>query len=112
MDYNKELNLLSEYMNMYIQLLCYCTKCGGLRFPTISSLPTFEYFKEVYNDDRYSLSKPHYRDLKYLSNEKLVEDHCKGIGENWGEEVRYYNDWRGCKFFTEDVSGEFKKLNK
>ncbi len=112
MDYKKELDLLLEYMNIYIQLLCYCTKYGGLRILETSSLPTFEYFKEVYYDEAYSLSKPHYRDLKYLSDGKLVDDYCKGIGENWGEEVRYYNDWMGCKFFIEDVNGKFKKVNK
>lgn len=113
MDYNKELELLEEYMSVYIQLLPFCLTSINPRFPK-AQLPTFEYFKETQGDIRYSLSIPHYKDSMVFSMEAAKEylDPCKGMGISNGIRNRKFNYWMGCKYYTNNnVNGEFKNVS-
>lgn len=99
-EIDKEFDLLSEYMKMYIQILPRCVECGGLRIHK-PQLPTFEYCKKTYNDERYSLSMPGYKEAKMVyDNDKIGVVHAHGLGSINGIGYRYYNYWMGCKFFT------------
>lgn len=99
-EIDKEFNLLSEYLDIYIQLLPNSIECGGLRVHK-NQLPTFEYFKETYNDKRYSLVIPNYKESKTVyGKNKIGAVHTHGLGSINGIGYRYYNYWMGCKFFT------------
>lgn len=113
MDYNKELDLLSEYMDIYIQLLSYCVWIGtGLRIRHKNELPTFEYFKETYHKPSYSMVIPHYKEQVDISNNELAHIHTHGLGGEdsyKGIAYRYYNDWRGCKYYVNgNLNGNYE----
>ena len=104
---DNELKLLSEYMNVYVQLLPYCVQFGGKRINKMH-LPTFEYFKKTYSDARYSLAIPHYMESKASYNNQIQVVHTHGLGSDKGICSRYYNYWIGCKFFTSgNVEGNY-----
>jgi len=97
---DKEFELLKEYMNIYIQILPECVSCGGKKLHK-PQLPTFEYFKETYNDERYSLAIPNYKEAKTVYDKNQIGAvHTHGLGSISGIAYRYYNYWMGCKFFT------------
>jgi hypothetical protein len=99
-EIDKEFDLLSEYMKIYIQILPECVQCGGKRLHK-PQLPTFEYFKETYNDERYSLAIPNYKEAKTVYDKNQIGNvHTHGLGSINGIAYRYYNYWMGCKFFT------------
>lgn len=105
---DKEFELLKEYMNIYIQILPECVSCGGKRLYK-PQLPSFEYFKETYNDERYSLVIPHYKEAKMVYDDNQIGPvHTHGMGSIDGIAYRYYNYWIGCKFFTGgNIKGEY-----
>ncbi len=97
---DKEFDLLSQYMKIYIQILPECVQYGRMRIHK-SQLPTFEYFKETYNDERYSLVIPNYKEAKCIYDKNQIGAvHTHGLGSINGIAYRYYNIWIGCKFFT------------
>lgn len=97
---DKEFELLKEYINIYIQILPECVSCGGKKLHK-SQMPTFEYFKETYNDKRYSLAMPNYKEVKTVYNKNKIDSvYTHGLGSIDGIAYRYYNYWMGCKFFT------------
>ena len=106
MNWNREFDLLSEYMRIYIQLLPECVQCGGKRINK-PQLPTFEYFKQTYSDDRYSLVIPGYKEAKTISDNHVIPVHTHGLGSKNGIAYRHYNFWMGCKFFTGGISGNY-----
>ncbi len=116
LDIEKDLKLLGEYMDIYIQLLPECESCGGKRLKK-PQLPTFEYFKETYNDKRYSLVIPNYKEAKTVYNINTIGSvYTNGMGSIDGIAYRYYNYWIGCKFFTDgNITGNYtiepKELN-
>lgn len=97
-EIDSDFKLLYEYMNIYIQLLQYSVSCGGLRLD--NQLPTFEYFKQTYDESRYSLVVPHYKESVTVSDNKIVKAHTVGLGSINGIAYRYFNYWMGCKYFT------------
>lgn len=115
MNIDKEFELLKEYMSVYIQLLPYSWKCKSSKL-TISWLPSFEYFKNFYNDQAYSLSIPHFKESIEIPSHMTPMDilniyrqtgdilfrkvHTHGLGSEDGNAYRYYNFWEGCKYFT------------
>lgn len=107
-EIESEFDLLGEYMDMYVQLLPYCVVCGGLRIH-MEQLPTFEYFKESYNDSRYSLVVPHYKESKTVYDKcRIGSVHAHGMCAEEGIGYRYYNYWMGCKYFTGgNISGDY-----
>jgi len=113
MDINKEFELLSEYMNIYIQLLPECISCKGLRIHR-PQLPTFEEFKNTYNDERYSLVIPHFKESIICINNEVIPIYEHGLGGFNGTHSRYYNIWiGGCKYFTgNNIKGNFIINNK
>jgi hypothetical protein len=97
---DKEFELLKEYMSIYIQILPECVSYGGKKLHK-PQMPTFEYFKETYNDERYSLAMPNCKEAKTVYDiNQIGEVHTRGIGSIDGIAYRYYNYWMGCKFFT------------
>lgn len=99
-DIDKEFDLLSEYLEIYIQMLPKCVECGGKQIYK-PQIPTFEYFKETYNDERYSLAIPNYKEAKTVYDKNQIGAvHTHGLGSTNGTAYRYYNYWMGCKFFT------------
>jgi hypothetical protein len=99
-EIDREFTLLDEYMDMYIQILPECVSCGGLKIHK-PQLPTFKYFKETYNDARYSLVMPNFKESKTIYDKiKIGAVHTRGLGSIDGIAYRYYNYWMGCKFFT------------
>lgn len=99
-EIDKEFDLLNEYMKIYIQILPECVQCGGKRIHK-SQLPTFEYFKETYNEERYSLAISSYKEAKTVYDKNQIGAvHTHGLGSINGIAYRYYNSWMGCKFFT------------
>jgi len=117
LDLQKEFYLLEEYMSIYIQLLSECTSCGGKRIHK-SQLPTFEYFKETYNDKRYSLTRPVFKEPKAVyEGNRIAPVYTHGLGTDNGIAYRYYSYWMGCKYFTgNNVGGDYiintEELNK
>lgn len=104
---DEELDLLSEYMDVYIQLLPHCVQCGGDRIHK-PQLPTFEYFKATYDDDRYSLVIPHYKESKNVYGDRVGRVHSHGLGSFEGIARRHYNRWMGCKYFTDgNIHGDY-----
>jgi len=57
-EFDREQKILKEYMNIYARLLPYTWEFGGMKWP-IKQLPTLDYFKKHYNDERYALQVPH-----------------------------------------------------
>jgi hypothetical protein len=116
-DIDKEFDLFSEYLKIYIQILPECVQLGGDRIHK-PQLPTFEYFKETYNDKRYSLVIPNYKESKtVVRNNQIEAVHTHGLGSTNGIAFRHYNYWMGCKFFTGgNIQGnytiEIDELNK
>jgi hypothetical protein len=103
----KELNLLSEFMNVYVQLLFYCKELGGQRLSKYQ-LPTFEYFKETYYNESYSLAIPSFKESYILINNEYVPVYANGLGVADGDKFRYYNYWMGCKYFIgNNVNGDY-----
>jgi len=104
----KELDLLKEYMNVYIQLLPYSDSCGCNRLFK-SQLPTFEYFKKTYSDQSYSLAMPHFKEAKSIRYDRIVVSHISGIGSINGLGYRHYNYWMRCKYFTYgNIKGDYE----
>jgi len=114
---DNEFKLLKEYMDVYIQLLPYCDCCNGIRLKK-PQLPTFEYFKETYSNPAYSLVIPAFKESKTVYDKnKIVAVHTHGLGSTNGIAYRYYNYWKGCKFFTGgnikgDYTIEVKAMNE
>ena len=98
MNIENEFKLLKEYLDIYIQILPNCIQCGGNRINK-EELPTFEYFKKHYSDDRYSLVIPHYNEKKSIYDSRITTIHTHGINIGDGVFYRYYNYWMGCKYF-------------
>jgi len=99
-EIDKEFDLLGEYMKIYIQILPNCTSCGGTTINK-NQLPTFEYFKKTYNDERYSLAIPGYKESKTVYDKNQIGSvQTHGLGSTNGICYRYYNYWMRCKFFT------------
>jgi len=109
-DYEKELSLLGEYMNIYIQLLPYCWWFGGNRIATKNELPKFSEFKETYQSER-SMAIPNYREQVAIYDNKLANIYTHGMGNEKSERgiaYRYYNFWMGCKYYTSgNVNGQY-----
>ena len=103
-EIDKEFDLLVEYMSVYIQLLPELGK--KIRKP---QMPTFEYFKLTYNDDRYSLSIPHYKESKVIyDNNRIGVSYSHGLGSTNGIGYRLYNIWMGCKYFVDfNIDGDY-----
>jgi hypothetical protein len=93
-----ELNALSEYMDIYIQLLP--SVYDKPKILDIVNLPSFEYFKRTMHDERYSLSQPNYKDSKTVIDATICNVHTKGLSAINGIGYRYFNYWKGVKFFT------------
>jgi hypothetical protein len=108
----KDLELLSEYLDIYIQLLPNCTTCGGLKIKK-EQLPTFDYFKKTYTEINYSLVVPNFKEAKTVyDTNKIGEVYAHGIGSEKGIAYRYYNYWMGCKYFTGgNLSGDYNIEN-
>lgn len=104
---NKELKLLKEYMDIYIQLLPECIECGGKKISKIN-LPTFEYFKKTYYT-HYSLVSPNYIESKTIYDKNKISNiHTAGLGTSKGIAYRFYNFWMGCKYFTDgNLNGDY-----
>ena len=67
----------------------------------LNYLPSFQYFKETYNDERYSLAQPSYKESMDIYDGKTISrKHVHGMGCCNGIGYRYYNSWMGCIFFT------------
>jgi hypothetical protein len=95
-EIDQEFNLLIEYLNIYIQILPELGK--RINKP---QLPTFELFKKTYNDERYSLAMPHYKEAKTVYDKNQIGAvHTHGLGSINEIAYRHYNYWMGCKFFT------------
>ena len=105
---DKEFYLLKEYLDIIIQILPECKSCGGMKIHK-PQLPTFEYFKEYYNDKRYSLSLPNYKESKCFNKENnIAKVHTHGLGTKDGIGYRFYNMFMGCKFFTGgNIQGDY-----
>lgn len=101
-----EFYLLSEYMNIYIQILPNCVGCGG-KILHKQQLPTFEYFKKTYMNPSYSLIIPHFKESKTIYEDRIGSVSTHGIGSTNGIAYRYYNLWMGCKFFVNDMDGNY-----
>ena len=97
-EIEEELRLLKTYMEVYIQLLPECIECGGKRLHK-PQLPTFEYYKKTFNDSRYSLYIPHYKETKIIVDGKITNIYTHGMGTSNGIAYRGYNYWMGCKFY-------------
>lgn len=109
MDIDKEIELAKEYMNYFIQILFEAPRNEKLKVkrPEID-LPTFEFFKETYSDTRYSMSIPHYKESVNIVNSKVVKEHAHGLGSFEGIGYRYYNFFKGSKFYTgNNLKGDF-----
>lgn len=112
-EIEKEFELLSEYLDVFIQLLPYYIPCGGKRISKGYML-TFEEYK----NDRASFLIPFYKESKDIYDGKtIVPAYTHGIGASDGIAHRFYNFWKfGCKYFTGgNISGDFiinnNKLN-
>ena len=107
-----EFDLLDQYLKIYIQLLPYCIECGGMRIHK-PQLPTFEYFKEMYYHQDYSLVIPHFKESRFIKtndgvNYTFGKIHVHGLESYSGIGYRYYNYWMGCKYFLPDnVEGNY-----
>lgn len=102
-----EMELYKEYFSIYVQLLQYTFECGGMRIPKIN-LPTFEYFKKYYDDERYSLRIPHYKESVLINSScQLYSNHCIGMGIGDGMAYRYIGYWMGCKYFIDSIDGDY-----
>lgn len=88
----KELQLLKDYIEMYIQLLPYCVGFGGIRLHK-PQLPTFEEFKIV---QPYSGL---YKESYDIHNGKVYKQGTEGLGTSNGIAYRYFNYWKGCKYY-------------
>lgn len=89
--HKKEFDLLNEYMSMYIQLVFQSRR---------GVLPSFEYFKENYQSEAYSLSTPHYVEAYKWSNGLFSKVPTAGLGTAGFNAYKFYNYWRGVKFYT------------
>ncbi len=108
-EITKDFELLSEYMDIYIQLLPYCVDFGGSRLHK-PQLPTFEYFKSTYSDDRYSMANPHYKEAKdIMADTTIIPVYTHGIGNaDTTMAYRPYNFWMGCKYYTgKNIPGNY-----
>lgn len=107
-DIYKELDLLKEYMNIYVQLLPYCIECGGMRLHK-SQRPTFEEYKKY----RDSFVIPEFKDEVVEYDGHTWISHCKGLKMQQGLQYRYYNYYMGCKYYTGDnVEGRWTISDK
>lgn len=108
MTTDQELDLLKEYMQVYIQLLPYSVGCGGKKL-WMSQLPTFDYFKNTYNNPDYSLAKPRFKESKAIYKPNLIAHvYTHGLGTGNGIGYRLYSTWMGCKYFTgNNMEGNF-----
>ena len=112
MEIEKEFELLSEYLKVYVQLLPECVGFGGYKINK-PQLPTFNYFKETYHDPKYSLVIPHYKETKILIGNTIAKVHTQGLGTKNGFAYRHYNMWMGCKYFTGDnIEGYYTLISK
>ena len=104
MDIDKEFSLLSEYMDIFVQLIAVTDR---------RQIPSFSHFKENYDKPNYSLSIPHYKDTRYGCNRKIMENYAVGLGVGNGVAYRYFNYYKGNKFFTSgNIFGEFTITDK
>lgn len=93
--FKDDFDLLSEYMDIYIQLLPYHKMCGGNR--TNTDILRFDDFKVAY--DRFT--QPTYLDtLAFNKDHQIRIVHTKGLGSEKGFACRYFNYHKGCKYFT------------
>lgn len=88
----KELELLKDYMEMYIQILPNYIGCGGKRLHK-PQLPTFEDFMII---QPYT---GNYKESYDIYSGKLCKQGTEGLGTSNGIAYRYFNYWRGCKYF-------------
>ena len=102
---HKDLELLEKYVDIHIQLLSYVYECKISKY----DMSTFEYFKETYNDHRYSLLIPHFKEAKEIyDGNRFGIVHTEGMGTTDGVAYRYFNYWKGCKIFTdENLQGNY-----
>lgn len=103
----EELQLLEEYMSIYIQLLPDCIECGGKKISKLN-LPTFEYFKKTLYSN-YSMNSPNYIESKTIYDKNKISNvHTAGLGTDRGIAYRFYNYWMGCKYFTNgNINGDY-----
>ncbi len=103
-----ELDLYSEYMDVWIQLLVRVKT--DKKYMLKTDLPTFEKYKEVRELSAYSMTQPHYRQRKLLRGGQIVTSWNIGIKAVQNEIAhRDFNYWHGIKYFTGgNINGEWK----
>lgn len=117
----EQLNRLKVFMDIYIQLIFQCYEFGGTKLCK-AQLPTFKYFCDNYDDERYSMVQMNYKEVKDL---KIEEDnlvpvviHTRGLGTEDHIAYRYYNYWIGGSIYYLDEKFKFgiknteEQLNK
>lgn len=103
MDHNKELKLLSEYLDFYIQMLPQLPKAY------YHQLPTFKDFKERYE----YFTESRFKHSIYIKNDKLCNNYARGLGTDNGAAYRYYNTYLGKEYFTNgNIQGNFIIVDK
>ncbi|MHA1288945.1 hypothetical protein DRO66_09895 [Candidatus Bathyarchaeota archaeon] len=107
LDFDEKLDLLSEYMGMYIQVITEIKTRRTGRY--ITDIPTFDKFIETHDQPAYSMKIPHYRERKVLRDGDVCRSRNIGMGEVENEHAfRDYNYWHGIKYYTGgNVNGDW-----
>lgn len=92
---DNELDLLSEYLNVIIQILPEWMERNKPEMRR-SCLPTFEDFKNNYD----AFTQPAYKESKIMVDGVICNNYAHGLGTVDGIKFRYYNYYHGCKYFT------------
>ncbi len=90
---DKEFELLKEYMSIYIQII-------SEQKLSKHQLPSFDYFKENYNNISYSMVTPNYKESVFIKGNQLHKVPTHGVSSFEGVAYRYYNYWLGVKYYT------------
>lgn len=110
----EQLDRLKVFMDIYIQLIFQSYEFGGTKLCKIQ-LPTFKYFCDTYDDERYSMVRMNYKEVKDLKVEdsKLVQViiHTRGLGTEDHVAYRYYNYWTGGSIYYLNENFKFRVEN-
>jgi hypothetical protein len=110
----EQLNRLKVFMDIYIQLMFQSYEAGGTKLCK-AQLPTFKYFCDTYDDERYSMVQMNYKEVKDLKveNDKLVQVviHTRGLGTEDHVAYRYYNYWIGGSIYYLNNQFQFNMKN-
>lgn len=100
-NHDSLLDKLQEFMDVYIQLMPYCTDFGGKAIHGKVYLPNFAYFLKTYDNPAYSLVIPHYQDsIDLFERDYVTRIPTAGMGSPKGIAYRHFKYWHGCKYFT------------